>query len=335
MPKRIRLAIIGLGRLWETRHKPALSQLRDRFEVVCVYDQVFRRAALEALQIGCRTSESLVEMISSPEVDAVAVLTPQWFGWHPVDLALEHRKPVYCALHPAAHATDLRRTAEVVQRTGVAFVPELPRRVYPATLRLQELLKTHLGQPRLIMGQSRLNGYDRYGEPGPATQLAQTALVIDPGGNLLDWCRFIFQAEPTRITRTEATVLPGIESAWGPDYELLALRFPQGGVSQLCISRYHQANWGEARKFLPIPGYQVYAEHGAAWLEMPDRIVWTDKNGGIHDERLIIQPSVGERLLDQFRLQVLGEATTAPGIADALFIAETVEQLRSRSQESS
>ena len=68
---------------------------------------------------------------------------------------------------------------------------------------------------------------------------------------------------------------------------------------------------------------------------MPDRIVWTDKNGGIHDERLIIQPSVGERLLDQFRLQVLGEATTAPGIADALFIAETVEQLRSRSQESS
>ena len=331
MSKRLRLAIVGLGRLWETRHKPAIQQLRPDFEVGCVYDQVSWRAANEARQIGCRSSESLVEMISDPKIDAVAVVAPQWFGWHAVELAIEHKKPVYCALAVGAHAADLRRTAETISRAGGLFVPELPRRVYPATLRLRELLQSELGKPRLILGQSRLNGFNRYGEPGPATQLAQTALVIDPGGNLMDWCRTIFGEKPNSVTRTSANVLPGSESAWGPDFELLALRFPGGGSSQLSISRYHQNHWGEAREFLPRPGYQIYAERGAAWLELPDRIIWTDAQG-IHDERLVVQPSVGERLLEQFRLKVLGEATDAPGIEDALFIAESVDQLQKQQE---
>ncbi|MGZ6057558.1 MAG: Gfo/Idh/MocA family oxidoreductase, partial [Isosphaeraceae bacterium] len=54
---RLRVGVIGLGRLWETRHKPSLLRLNDRFRVTAVYDQVFRRAEMEAQQLGCAPCE--------------------------------------------------------------------------------------------------------------------------------------------------------------------------------------------------------------------------------------------------------------------------------------
>src|SRR5436309_3192286 len=84
---RLRVGVIGLGRLWEARHKPALMRLRDRFQVTAVYDQVMRRAEIEAGQLGCAAAEGLTALIERTDVDAVYVLTPQWFGLHPIELA--------------------------------------------------------------------------------------------------------------------------------------------------------------------------------------------------------------------------------------------------------
>ena len=80
-------------------------------------------------------------------------------------------------------------------------MPEFARRCYPATLRLKELLATQLGPPRLIVGHSRLFGFDRYGVPGPTTQIAPAPLLIDPGSYLLDWCCFVFQSHARGAAR--------------------------------------------------------------------------------------------------------------------------------------
>ena len=88
---------------------------------------------------------------------------------------------------------------ELVESSGIVFMPEFARRCYPATLRLKELLATHLGQPRLVVGHSRLYGFDRYAVPGPTTQIAPAPLLIDPGSYLLDWCWFVFQALPEAV----------------------------------------------------------------------------------------------------------------------------------------
>ncbi len=73
-------------------------------------------------------------------------------------------------------------------------MPEFARRCYPATLRLKELLATTLGPPRLILGHSRLFGFDRYAIPGPTTQISPAPLLIDPGSYLIDWCAFLMQS---------------------------------------------------------------------------------------------------------------------------------------------
>src|SRR5690348_9147204 len=83
----LRVGVIGLGRLWETRHKPSLARCHDRFRVTAVYDQVYRRAEIEAAQLGCSPCVGLSELIERSDVDAVYLLSPQWFGLHPAHLA--------------------------------------------------------------------------------------------------------------------------------------------------------------------------------------------------------------------------------------------------------
>src|SRR4051812_25461102 len=95
---RLRVGVVGLGRLWEARHKPALAKMKDRFTVVAVYDQVARRAEIEAGQLGCRAVDGLIAAVDRPDVDVVYLLTPQWFGLHPIEVACSAGKPIYCAL---------------------------------------------------------------------------------------------------------------------------------------------------------------------------------------------------------------------------------------------
>lgn len=325
----LRAGVIGLGKLWEARHKPALARLRDRFRVTAVYDQVSRRAEIEAAQIGCAVEEGLTSLVNRPDVDVVYLLNSQWFGLHAASLACDAGKPVYCALPLAGTLGELEPLAERVEASGLPFMTEFARRFYPATLRLRELLATSLGKPRLIIGHARLYGFDRYGAPGPTVQTAPAPLLFDPGSFLLDWCGFLFQSPPKALQGWEGVVLEGTEGASeaDPDFETFVAEFEGGGVAQISIGRYHRPAWGNATRFLPAPGFQIYAEKGAAWVELPDRVQWSDAEGA-YEEKLPLEPTVGDVLNDQFHRLVRGDQSIAPGISDALAVARWVEVLR-------
>ncbi|WP_422930816.1 Gfo/Idh/MocA family protein [Singulisphaera sp. PoT] len=328
---RLRVGVIGLGRLWEARHKPALLRMRDQFHITAVYDQVLRRAEIEAAQLGCVAVEGVTALIKRSDVDVVYLLTPQWFGLHPIEIACQFGKPVYCALPLANDLDDLERYTSLIRSSGIPFMPEFARRFYPATLRLRELLATTLGSPRLILGHNRLFGFDRYGQPGPTTQIAPAPLMIDPGSYLLDWCCFLLQSQPTSVQGFANTAMVDSgERGGGPDFESFNADFSDGTLVQISYGRYHRAAWGEASRFLPQPGFQVFAERGAAWLEPPERIQWSDAQGA-HEEKLPLEPTVGEVLSDQFHRLVRGGQSLAPTIDDALAIAYRVNDLR-RSQ---
>ena len=324
---RLRVGVVGLGRLWEARHKPALARLADRFRVVAVYDQVARRAEIEAAGLRCAACRGIAALVERPDVDIVYLLTPQWFGLHPARLAAEAGKPIYSALPVAGEPETLEELAPILKAKGTPFIPELARRFYPATLRLRELLATRLGPPRLVVGLNRLYGFDRYGPPGPTTQLTPAPLAIDPGSYLLDWCRCVFGSEPTAIQGFGGSVIPGGEGGLGPDFESISAEFAEGALAQIALGRYHRSPWGDASRFLPQPGFQVFAERGAAWLEMPDRIQWTDSEG-VHEERLPAEPTVGEVLNDHVHRRLRGDQSLAPTIDDALTISRLVADLQ-------
>jgi predicted dehydrogenase len=330
---RLRVGVIGLGRLWETRHKPSLARLGDRFRVTAVYDQVYRRAEIEAAQIGCAACEGLAAIIDRPDVDVIYLMSRQWFGLHPIELACAAGKPVYCGLPLADDLTELESLAKLVEQSGIVFMPEFARRCYPATLRLKELLATHLGPPRLVVGHSRLYGFDRYAVPGPTTQIAPAALLIDPGSYLLDWCCFVFQAFPETLQGCGFQALPTADPAeHETDFESFVATFPKGASAHISYGRYHRVPWADASRFLPVPGFQVFAERGAAWLEMPEKIQWSGTSG-TKEERLALEPTVGDVLNDQFHRLALGVHSLAPKIREALEVARWVNNLRRSQQE--
>lgn len=301
--------------------------------MTALYDQVLRRAEIEAAHLGCAAVEGLRALIERSDVDVVYLLTPQWFGFYPIEIACACRKPVYCALHVASEPEELESLAALVETSGIAFMPEFARRFYPATLRLRELLATTLGPPRLIVGQNRLFGFDRYGQPGPTTQLAPAPLLIDPGSYLLDWCSFLFQAEPVKLQAFGGTVLPNANPPGaGADFESFVAEFSGGEMAQISYARYDRNAWGDASRFLPQPGFQVFAERGAAWLELPEHIQWSDA-GGAYEERLPLEPTVGDVLNEQFYRLVQGQGSLAPTIRDALAIARRVSDLRQSQRE--
>ncbi|MFI5457723.1 MAG: Gfo/Idh/MocA family protein [Isosphaerales bacterium] len=330
---RLRVGVIGLGRLWETRHKPSLARLADRFRVTAVYDPVYRRAELEAAQIGCAACEGLSALVERPDVDVIYLLSRHWFGLHPIGLACAAGKGVYCALPLAADLVELEVLAGQVEQSGIVFMPEFARRCYPATLRLKELLATQIGPPRLIVGHSRLYGFDRYAIPGPTTQMAPAPLLIDPGSYLLDWCCFVFQALPQALQGFRCQVISSPDNAdQESDFESFAATFSSGATAQISFGRYHRGPWGDASRFLPPPGFQVFAERGAAWLEMPEKIQWSIA-AGTKEERLALEPTVGDVLNDQFHRLVRGDQSLAPTVRDALEIARLIGNLRRTKRE--
>ena len=54
---KLRVGLIGLGSHWETRHRPALRALSDRFEVCAVCDQVALRAEQAAREWNARACD--------------------------------------------------------------------------------------------------------------------------------------------------------------------------------------------------------------------------------------------------------------------------------------
>ncbi|HEU5117876.1 MAG TPA: hypothetical protein VFT74_14715, partial [Isosphaeraceae bacterium] len=132
---------------------------------------------------------------------------------------------------------------------------------------------------------------------------------------------------PASIFGTSAVVGRMETDTPEPDFESMSLEFPSGGLAQVNLARYHRNLWGEATRFLPPAGFQVYAEKGAAWVEMPDRVAWSDASG-VHDERLPMEPTIGEQLSEAFYQRLTGQEEAGATLDDALTIARMVRRLQ-------
>jgi predicted dehydrogenase len=153
---KLRVGIIGLGEAWETRQRPALRALSDRFEVRAVCCEVAHLAQQAARDFGACEVDGFRALCGRDDVDAVLILAPEWYGPLPVLAACDYGKSVYCGaaldIDDPSQAKQLRQR---VEQAGIAFMAEFPRRFAPATLRLKELIATRLGVPKLIFCHRR------------------------------------------------------------------------------------------------------------------------------------------------------------------------------------
>src|SRR5687767_6673310 len=138
---KLRVGIVGLGDTWENGHRPALRTLSDRFEVRCVCCEVAHLADQAARDFHVQPVDGFRALCARPDVDAVLILSPQWYGPLPILAACENGKSVYCgAALDIADPEEANLVKSKVEESGIAFMAEFPRRLAPATLRLKELI---------------------------------------------------------------------------------------------------------------------------------------------------------------------------------------------------
>ena len=314
---KLRLGLIGMGNSWNSRHLPALRALGDRFEVRAVCDPVAHRAQQLATEFRARAVDGFREVAFADDVDAMLLLSARWFGSMPIKAACEAGKAVYCGASLDISANEAAELRMLVREAGIAFMAEFPCRLAPATVRLQELMATKLGPPRLLFCNQRnttekpQNG-NGAGSCGTATQLRQTIEMVD-------WCRYLVGAEPNTVTGLTHSG----ESLGSPDdYLLMVLDFdkPKNATScpqaQIACGSYVREKWAEATAFRRPADLQVVCERGIAFVDLPSSLVWFD-SAGQHMESLESERPVGEQLLLHFHRQVASLLLKTAGLEDA------------------
>ncbi|EGF28029.1 oxidoreductase domain protein [Rhodopirellula baltica WH47] len=233
---KLRIGLIGLGDQWQSMHRPALRMLGDRFDVRAIYCNVSKLAESAVSEFQADPVDGYQALVTRDDIDAVLVLENSWLRFHPATAACRAGKAVYWASDLDFDPIRDREFKNCVQDSGVAFMAGLPRRFAPATLRLKELIATHLGSPRLIFCHKRLcledaplKRRDQITRRGVEGNLGDDSRV-DPEEirarmtrtelmQLIDWCCYVVGERPLSVMSANHSP----EEA--ADYQALSLLF--------------------------------------------------------------------------------------------------------------
>ena len=324
---KLRVGLVGLGSAWQARHQPALRALGDRFEIRAVCEQVAHRAEQVARDCGAEAVDGFRAISERQDIDAVLMLSGQWYGSLPILAACDAGKALYCAAALDLSLEQAETLRQRVEQAGIAFMAEFPRRNTPATLRLKELIATKLGQPRLLFCHDRAT---------PESTAAGNHTEDDRSSHdrklveLIDWASYVVGRSPTSVVGVRHSDESGTEA--GTDYQMLSLEYraPDGAdiVAQISTGNYIDGDWPAAATFRPPAALQVACENGIAFVDLPNTLIWFDR-AGQHMESLDSERPVGERLLLDFHRAATSLVRKTASLEDAyraMVVAEAARQ---------
>lgn len=305
---KLRIGLIGLGESWQTRHRPALRMLHDRFDVRAVFSPVAKLAENSAGEFQADAVDGYRSLVGRCDIDAVMVLQRTWHGWLPMLAASEAGKAIYWAGDFDFDPVHDEHVRSAIERSGVTFMAEFPRRFAPATLRLKELIATRLGPPQLVFCHRRMQAEEKCRNGSGDSSRAEFV-------ELIDWCRYVVDREPTSVTSTAH------HSDDQTGYRCVSLGFPATDgnpavTAQISCGNYIRPTWHEAVSFRPPSAMQICCEKGVAFIDLPANLVWFD-DAGRHLESLETELPVGEQLLTQFHRSVTSLLRNMSDLNDA------------------
>ena len=314
---KLRVGLVGLGRSWENRHRSALRALSERFEVRAICEQVAKRAEKAAQDFDADTVDGYRALIERDDLDAILMLSPQWYGALPIHAACEAGKAVYCAAMMDLTSSEALEVKQRVEEAGIAFMVEFPRRLAPATLRLKELIATQLGKPKLVFCHRRSSTKANEATP----DLTMLREMIE----LVDWCGYVVGRRP------EFVVSNGRPSSKQGGYRMISVDYAATSddgdtpppLAQISCGNYMPDTWQEARTFRLPTGLQVSCERGVAFVDLPSTLVWFDE-AGRHIESLGDEAPVGEQLFGQFHRAVTSLLRSTDDLDKAYLALQTV-----------
>lgn len=305
---KLNVGLIGIGDQWESRHRPALKTLSDRFTVKGVCSDCAIKAQRVAQDFETNQFDGFRSLIRREEIDAVLCLSKNWGGPLPMLAACDYGKAIYSS---SALDMDSNRANQVKKRiedSGVAFMAEFARRHTPATIRLKELIATRLGQPKLIFCTERLSHSD-----DSRQSPNDSKLLLE----LIDWCTYVIGSSPTAVQGVKHTF-----ASYENDSNFMNLNLDFGNepesvaLAQIRVARILPQRWKDALGYRRPASLQVTCERGVVYIDSPTTIIWFD-DAGQHTESLDSDRPVGEQLLTLFHRSVTSLIRKTTDLEDA------------------
>lgn len=194
MTQRFRVAVIGAGGWTETCHIPCL-QADPRVQVVAICSRTRETAARQAAKFSIpQIVTDYRELVSSPEIDAVTISTPNLFHHEIAIAALAAGKHVFCEKPLAMNEDQAWEMQRLAQANGlVAHVAFTFRHLHGMEVARQLLADGAVGRPVHARFWTEGNWYTpdspiRWREQA---HLAGAGILGDMGSHLIDLAHFL------------------------------------------------------------------------------------------------------------------------------------------------
>jgi len=325
---KLKVGLVGLGDHWETRHRPALLALSDRFDIRAVCCEVAQRANQVAKDFQAEPMDGFRAMVERSDIEAVLSLGPDWVGHLPLLAACEAGKAVYSATALEISPDQAAAVKQRVDQSGVAFMAEFSRRHAAATLRLKELIATRLGPPHLIFCHQRMIHPNN--NKTMANQRHRNRRRTEMM-EMLDWVCYLCGRSPNSVISAVNPNRPDIDAT---DYQVVSLEFdgqPESEVpsvlAQISLGSYIPPGWQDAITFRRPASIQVRCANGIAFLDLPSSLIWFDSSGQ-HSETLDYERPLGEQMLTQFYRAIVSLIRVSSDLNDAYRAMQIMDACR-------
>lgn len=227
----LRIAILGLGRAGSF-HLQSLQQTHEA-RAVCVYDIDQARSEEVAKSENCRSAESVEQVVTASDVDAVVVATPTDSHFEQVQLCLDAEKPVLTEKPLGRHLHEIDKCFDKSRAQSTPLFVAFQRRFDPGFSSLVTAVHDgRLGQLQYVRSVSRDN-------PVPTTDYIRTSggIFHDCMVHDLDMVCHIVQETPTHLSAFGSSFIAGIADCDDFDNVVASLAFPSGVTAAIDINR--------------------------------------------------------------------------------------------------
>ena len=216
----MRIAQIGLG-AWGANLLRNIDVLAE-LSWICDSDSA-RREQFARRYPNARSTDSFVELLADPELEAVVVATPVPTHYALARQSLEAGKHVFVEKPPAMRAAEMSELVELAEQNGKVLMPGHLLLYHPGVRKLKELVVSgELGEVLCIYGNRQNLGTIRKDENA----------LWSLGVHDLSVILHLVDEEPSEAwAQGNAFLNPGVE-----DVVFCFLRFPSGKIAHLHLS---------------------------------------------------------------------------------------------------
>lgn len=223
----VRMGVIGAGG-WGGMHARTYADTPGA-ELRGVADADAERAAALAKRFGARAYEDCAALLADPEIDAVAVVTPDFAHDDILLAAAQAGKHILAEKPLAMSVAACERIVAAAEKAGVTLMVDFHARWSPPLYKAWEAIRAgEIGVPQHVY--YRLN--DRIFVPTEMLSwAAQTTVLWFVGSHAIDTVRWLLGDEVMRVyavSRRGVLQRRGIDT---PDYYLSTLEFRSGATA--------------------------------------------------------------------------------------------------------